>query len=124
MRAPSARRASLGVATALVILLGGVAGHGAPQPPDPAATETVRGTIHDVDATARALGLLTGTGHALRLLTVKVAAECEIDVDGESASLADLARGQIVRIRYTTADDQRVAHAIETIAEGAPGGAR
>jgi hypothetical protein len=124
MRDPSPRWAPVVASAAFVLLLCGAPGPVEPQPSDPAATDTVSGTIHDVDATAHTLELLTGTGHALRLETMKVAADCEIHADGASASLADLERGQIVRIRYTGADDERLAHAIETIAEEAPGGER
>jgi hypothetical protein len=125
MRAPSALSASIPISLALALLLGGPSGRAAPGPPAPqAGGEEVSGTVHRVDVESRTLELLTGVGHALRLVTMKVAADCDIHVEGASASLGNLKRAQIVRVRYTGAGGERLARAIETVARDARGGAR
>ena len=110
--------AALGLA-----LTGAATGTCAPQPPGTAA-DSLTATIRNVDADAHTLAVLTGVGHALRLVAMEVEPICDIKVDGASAPLQDLKPGQIVRIRYRKADGGKAAQTIETLPTGAEGGGR
>jgi hypothetical protein len=67
------------------------------------APRTVVATVCAVDAKALTIELVTGVGHALRLIQVSVAAECEIRGAETPARLADLRAGNIVRVRAQSA---------------------
>ena len=109
---------------ALALAIAGAArGSDASQPPDTAAT-SLTATIRGVDAGARKVEVLTGVGHALRLVAMEVEPSCDIKVDGASVPLQDLKPGQIVRIRYRHADGGKAAQLIETLPKGAEGGGR
>ena len=81
---------------AALVLLGAIA---------PARTELsdevpIVATVKAVDLEGRVLWVITGTGHALRLLEFRVPPECRIERSGASARLADLEPGQIVEVRH------------------------
>jgi len=86
----------------------------ASQAPD-TAPERVTATIHSLDAKARTLYLVTGVGHALRGVYLRVPPACEIKVAGARAELRALKPGQIVRIHYQKTTNGNVAESIETV---------
>ena len=106
-----------------LVFTGAAKGTCAPQAPGTAA-DSLTATIRYVDADAHTLAVLTGVGHALRLVAMEVEPRCDIKVDGVSAALRDLKPGQIVHIRYRKADGGKAAQAIETLPTGAEGGGR
>ncbi|HSD27355.1 MAG TPA: hypothetical protein VLL75_08620 [Vicinamibacteria bacterium] len=117
----------------LALLAWLVPGPGSAAQAQPArAPGTLTATLRSVDADARQVDVLTGVGHALRVVTVRVEPECVIRVDGAPAPLGALTPGRIVRIAYrqATAGDvsgaaaARVARTIETLPKPAPGAGR
>ena len=69
-------------------------------PADEVWTERKVETAQTVEPEARRLGVITGTGHALRVLRFDVSADCRIEVSGRPSRLVDLERGQLVVIRH------------------------
>lgn len=82
------------------------------QPP----AEDVTATVRALDTKAYTLDVLTGVGHAVRLLRVRVAPECQIKVAGAAAKLGDLKAGSIVRMQYRKTPAGMLAEKIETVA--------
>jgi len=105
---------------------------GAAQAQPAGAPDTLTATLRSVDADARQVEVLTGVGHALRVVTIRVEPECVIRVDGAPAPLGALEPGRIVRIAYrqAAAGDAsgpaaaRVAGTIETLPKPASGAGR
>jgi hypothetical protein len=84
-----------------------------------AVPESLTATVHAVDRKAQRLALLTGVGHAVRVIEVDVDPRSQIKVRGFSASLVDLTPGQMIRVRYRQITGRKVAEMIETLdAEG------
>jgi len=106
----------------LVIVLAGAAQ--APSSPSTAgaAAEDLTASVYSVDADGRHLEVLTGVGHALRVVAMEVEPSCEIKVEAAPALLRELKPGQIVRIRYRKTDGNKAAQAIETVSKKAEGG--
>jgi hypothetical protein len=84
--------------------------------------KTLTATVRDVDTGAHTLKVVTGVGHALRIVKLQLSTECEIKVTGAQAQLADLKPGDIVRIRYRETDEADVAESIETVKPEGNGG--
>lgn len=118
----------VGLPVALAVLVSGVSGAvGAlPQTSQDAQTalESMTVTVYMVDTNARTLDVITGIGHALRLLKVQVDPQCEIRVAGAGAHLGDLKAGHIVRIQYRKLSRGSVAEKIDTVAPEATEGKR
>jgi len=96
-------------------------------PPSPpaatATTDTLTATLHVVDTEARTFAVITGVGHALRLVSMNVDPACEIKVAARASQLQDLAPGQIIRVQYRKTADRISAESIETVqVEDARGG--
>ena len=83
--------------------------------PAPEAMESRTATVRAVDVKARTLAVLTGVGHAVRLLRIPLSPECQIKVAGTAAELKDLKPGDIVRMTYRKSEDRSVAVRIETV---------
>ena len=90
-------RSSWRVAIVAALALLGAIAPARTEPSDEAPTVA---TVKAVDLEHRVLWVITGTGHALRLLEFRVPPECRIERSGTSARLADLEPGQIVEVRH------------------------
>lgn len=115
-------RAFLSLVSTLGMLCMLVAAPGAlaslPQTPQEiqATPEGLTATVHSVDAKANTLDVITGVGHALRLVRVQVGPQCQIRVAGTLAKLDDVKAGSIVRIQYRKTPGGMLADKIETVA--------
>ena len=76
---------------------------------------TVQGTVVAIDARTARLRMVSGTGHALRVITFVVEPRCSIRVAGVAAELGDLDRGRVVKIAYRVADREYLAESIEAM---------
>jgi len=80
-----------------------------------ATMTSVTGTVRTVDLTARTLEVITGVGHALRLVQMQVSPEGRISVEGATGQLGDLRRGDVIRVEYRETPQGNVAERIETV---------
>jgi hypothetical protein len=64
-------------------------------------SEILVGTVHSVDSASGTLSLLTGRGHALRVVQVSLPRGAAIMRKGTALPLSDLKPGVIVRVRFT-----------------------
>ena len=102
----------------LCVLFSASSGMGSPPQSSQGAQATPEGltaTVHARDTKARTLDVITGVGHALRLMRVQVRPECQITVAGAAAQLRDLKAGKIVRIRYRQTPRGMMAEKIEIL---------
>ena len=81
---------------ATLVLLGAIV----PARTEPSDEVPTVATVKAVDLENRLLWVITGTGHALRVVEFHVPAECRIERSGTSARLADLEPGQVVEVRH------------------------
>jgi hypothetical protein len=58
------------------------------------------GTVTALESESRQVSVITGTGHALRVIVFHADAACRIEVDGVVVPLTRLQRGRIVEVRY------------------------
>lgn len=120
-RSPPLLRLAFGV-----LLLGPSPALFAGTPPSPSgaaaesAAEALVCTIRSFDPEAGTLDLLTGCGHALRVVRVSVLSETKITRKGTAAGLPDLRPGTIVRVEFRREGDRNVARTIKV--EGSGGG--
>jgi len=85
----------------------------------PAGVQTVTATVRSVDESARTVDLLTGVGHALRIVRVSVAEDCQIRVKAAVGGLRDVKPGHICRVQFRRTGTLNVAERIEV--QGAAG---
>ena len=104
----------LGVLSVLVSASGAV---GSPPQSAQGTPEGLTATVRALDTRAQTLDVITGVGHALRLMRVQVGPGCEIRVAGAAAQLRDLKPGNIVRIQYRKTPSAMMAERIETVEE-------
>lgn len=124
------RRATLllfsvfGVLNVLVSLSGAIAAP--PQTSRGAQTtsESFTATVRALDAEAYTLDVITGVGHAFRLLRVQVSPTCQVRVAGAAAKLGDLKVGAICRIQYRKTPEGLLAEKIEKVDVAATGSKR
>jgi hypothetical protein len=83
------------------------------QPPS-AVISSVSATVGSVDTEERMLKLMTGVGHALRTVWIRVPPASRITIAGTSGGLAELRRGDVVRVGYRRTPEGNVATSIET----------
>ncbi len=104
-----------------------------PSPSPPAAREAqgfMVGTVRAIDTKARTLEVVTGVGHAVRLMRMQVSRDCVIKDARKAAQLGNIRRGRIVRVQYMVAAQvregrvQRTALSIEGLPTEGTGGAR
>jgi hypothetical protein len=114
------------VVPSLLIVVGGAAacGGGAYGRPDvtPAASDTLVGTVRSVNYTTETVEVLTGFGSAVRLERVRVAPAVPVRIGGARRPLADLRRGQVVRIVYRETRQGKTAASLEVVTRPARGG--
>jgi hypothetical protein len=80
------------------------------------------GTVSAVDADARRISVITGRGHALRVMVFLAGTDCRIELGGAFAPLMNLRRGQIVDVRYRGATEPYTAESIATVPASDVGG--
>ena len=106
--------------------LAGVAQHAAPPtppappgPPDPqpAAPYTYQGTVHSVQAKTGTLELITGVGHALRLVQIRVPTGLRVagTAGGASLGVRGVKPGDVVRVVCHRAGRSLVADKVEKL---------
>ena len=94
--------------------LAGVAQHAAPQP---AAAYTYQGTVHSVQAKTGTLELITGVGHALRLVQMSVPSGVRVagTTGGASLGVRGVKPGDVVRVVCHRAGGSLVADKVEKL---------
>jgi hypothetical protein len=66
----------------------------------PAASDSLLGTVHAVDARAKTVEVATGVGMALRVVRLQIAPDTRITETGAPLALSLLHPGDIVRISW------------------------
>ncbi|HEY2955330.1 MAG TPA: hypothetical protein VGK89_08805 [Candidatus Eisenbacteria bacterium] len=116
---PSPRTPFRALATAFACALCAATAGGQPaSPPAPGPSQVVTGTVCRSDAEAGTLDLLTGTGHALRIIHVRLAADVKVKGRGATAVTA-LAPGAVCRVECSHAGAAVTAYLVEVL-EAAP----
>jgi hypothetical protein len=121
------RGATLFVSLVLLSFALRIASRSAPPAPLEQPSSMI-GTVHRVDTDAGILEVITGVGHAIRLVRMKVSSDCRIHISGATPHLANVAKGTMVRIQYVPSPSgtsiRGIAMAIESVESDGPGGAR
>ena len=110
-RERAAHRAKIGLAAFLAIA--GLAGAVEGTAGDYELKQTI-GTVTAVEPDARRISVITGVGHALRVMAFHAGAACRIEIGGVAAPLTSLKRGQIVAVRYRSGAEPCAAESITT----------
>ena len=79
-----------------------------------AESKQLTGTVTAVEPQTGRVSVITGCGHALRVMVFHAGSACRIEIGGVSAPLTSLKRGQIVVLRYHTGAQPYVAASIST----------
>ena len=118
------RRAPLSILSLAMFLSGGTA---SAAPPSPAATPaavgpsvTLTATVQSIDAQARTLQVVTGVGHALRVVKISWKEAPTVKAAAAGTGMAQLKPGDLVRIEYTKAPEGNVVETIELLPSPAP----
>jgi hypothetical protein len=110
-RETAAHPATIGLAAFLAVAV--VAGTAKGTASDAELNQTT-GTVTAVALGPRQISVITGCGHALRVVAFFVGEGCKIQVGGVAAPLTSLRRGQIVAVRYRAGAEPCVAESIAT----------
>jgi hypothetical protein len=110
-RTRAAFRATIGVTALLAVVAPSGTATGAASGID---FEQTIGTVKAVDPDTRQISVITGCGHALRVMVFQASTACRIEVAGVGAPLASLRRGQIVAVRYRSPAPPYTAESIAT----------
>jgi len=125
-------RSSTTLAAAALLVSVAVLAQSSPQPashsaqasgPEAAAPGMLTATLWSVDLKAKEIRVVTGVGHALRLMRLTLGEGCQIRHAGAAGRPEDLRPGGIVRVRYRGAGGSIAAQSIETVALEPGGGA-
>jgi len=108
----AAQLAKVGLAAFLVIAVHAGAATGTP---DDLELKQTTGTVSAIETDARQISVITGCGHALRVMVFHADAACRIEIDGVVAPLTSLRRGRIVTVRYRSGPEPYIAESIATI---------
>src|SRR2546422_5014954 len=109
------RGAVFAITGVLASSLAGVAQHAAPQP---AAPYTYQGIVHSVQAKTGTLELITGVGHALRLVQMHVPTGLRVAspaAGGASLGVRGVKPGDVVRVVCHRAGGSLVADRVEKL---------
>jgi len=96
---------------------------------EPATPMHMIGTVRAVDTKTRMIELITGVGHAVRIMRLQVAEDCEITVPWAAKHLSSFIPGTHARIEYIAAPAEAgasvhgVVVAIEALEVDRPDGA-
>src|SRR5437867_2971133 len=85
------------------------------------ANETLVATVCSCDPDGGTINLLTGCGHALRMVKISVGSEAKLAQKGKAVRLSELKPGTIVRVRFRRSEDLNKAQSVEV---ETPGGGR
>jgi hypothetical protein len=80
--------------------------------------EVLVATIHSVDLASSRLSLLTGRGHAFRIVTVLLPPASEITRTGRVVPLSELKRGVVVRVQFATGTVEGMRKAAQVELQG------
>ena len=69
-------------------------------PNSAALPQVMTGTVAEVAVDARQVRVLTGVGHAARIMAFHAGTECRVTDAGAHARLSDVTRGAIVVVRF------------------------
>ena len=105
---------ALGFSVILCCAASGCAQSRAPATP-PGFWSTLTCTVRSVDARARTLDVITGTGPALRVARFSCGERIEVKTLAGNAPLAGLKPGGLIRVEYTKGADGMAAKAIEAL---------
>jgi len=92
-------------------------GASAPRPagsPSP-APKVVTATCKTYDLDAGTMDVITGVSFALREVTFRIHETTEITIQNESAELADMQAGMVVRVEYRVTSEGNLADRIEVV---------
>jgi hypothetical protein len=96
-------------------------------PPSPAATPaatvpsaTLTATVQSVDGQARTLQVVTGVGHALRVVKISWKEAPTVKAAAAGAGMSQLKPGDLVRVEYAKALEGNVVKTIELLPSPAP----
>lgn len=81
-----------------------------------ARQDTLVGTVRAVDYDTQTVEVLTGVGMAVRVEHVLVYPDVPVSIEGRRVPLADLRRGQIVRVVYRETVEGKVAASLDVVA--------
>jgi methenyltetrahydromethanopterin cyclohydrolase len=95
-----------------------------PSPPSGSAAPALTATVRSVDAQARTLEVVTGVGHALRVVKFAFDERTEVKSAAGTASLAQLKPGDLIRVGYTKDAGVNTAKTIEVLPRPDARGAR
>jgi hypothetical protein len=85
----------------------------APVTPAESGPAILIATIHSVDVASGTVSLLTGRGHALRIVQFSLPSGASISRKGATLALSDLKPGAILRVRFTGAGPGGIGQAAE-----------
>lgn len=110
-RERAAHRATIGLAAFLAVA--GLAGTLKGTASD-SELKQATGTVTAVEPDAQRISVITGAGHALRVMAFQAGPACRIEIGGVAAPLTSLRRGQIVAVRYRSGAEPFAAESIVT----------
>jgi hypothetical protein len=88
-------------------------------PPMPApAADTLVGTMRSVDYRTNTVEILTGVGLAIWIERVHVAPTVIVTIEGRPHPLADLRRGQVLRVAYRRTELGNDAISVDVVPAG------
>src|SRR2546422_2011494 len=99
------------------VLAGSLAGVAQQAAPQPAVPYTYQGTVHSVQAKTGTLELITGVGHALRLVQMRVPIGLQVagTAGGASLGVRGVKPGDVVRVLCHRAGGSLVADKVEKL---------
>ena len=99
------------------VLAGSLAGVAQQAAPQPAVPYTYQGTVHSVQAKTGTLELITGVGHALRLVQMRVPTGLQVagTAGGASLGVRGVKPGDVVRVVCHRAGGSLVADKVEKL---------
>jgi len=95
--------------------------HAQPSAPGTTSRDSVACMVARLDAPSRTLDVLTGVGHAFRMLRVRLPEGVEVMARGARAPIGTLTPGTIVLLRYRESPTGRVVGAVDVLGAPAPG---
>lgn len=79
---------------------------------DRSSLRSLTGTLKSVDVKGRTVVVLTGVGHSIRAIRLRLSPGCRVEVSHRPASLTQLAPGQVARVGYEPAPRAAAGEAV------------
>jgi hypothetical protein len=111
---PARTRAKLALVSASVLLLVGLPRQAAAQSP-PVLPEVYGGTVRAVEPATGALELISGVGHALRIMRMGTMPATRAMSGGAAIRIADIKPGDVLHVECHMTDGGMVADRIERV---------